>query len=444
MKVGWFVRGDIDGFFGLFVDNLLQLMLIAVLCGNVCGMPPELVYGRILPGAALSILFGNVFYAWQARKLAIRTGRTDVTALPYGINTVSLIAFVFLIIAPIYFETKDPNLAWQAGLFACLASALLECAGAFVGDWLRRHTPRAALLSSLAGIAITFISMGFVFQIFAMPAIAIVPALLVIFVYGGQIKLPLGLPGGFIAVALGVAMGWILRWSGYPYFQPLQEPYQFAVHFPKTTFSDMIAFLTNGQGWKYFSVIFPMALFNVIGSLQNLESAEAAGDRYDTRSSLLVNGFGSIVAASLGNPFPTTIYIGHPGWKAMGARWGYSILNGAVITVLCLIGGVTLVLKSCADGSDDRYSALDRHHNHGPGVPGSAQKTQCGCGARTDAGARGVGAAAHRNDPAQGRLQPVRCGTEIWRRPLRLWHHLAEPGFHAHVHDSLSNDGVCG
>jgi AGZA family xanthine/uracil permease-like MFS transporter len=345
MQPGWFVRGDIDGFCGLFVDNLLQLMLIAVLCGQVCGMPPELVYGRILPGAALSILFGNAFYTWQARRLAIRTGRQDVTALPYGINTVSLIAYVFLIIAPIYFETRDPNLAWQAGLFACLASAVLECVGAFVGDWLRRHTPRAALLSSLAGIAITFIAMGFVFQIFAMPAIAVVPALLVIMVYGGQVKLPLGLPGGFIAVLLGVALGWGLRWVGYPYFQPLAEPYQFAVYWPTPVLADMLAFLINGEGWKYFSVILPMALFNVIGSLQNLESAEAAGDRYDTRSSLLVNGAGSLVAASLGNPFPTTIYIGHPGWKAMGARWGYSLLNGVVITLLCLIGGVTLVLK---------------------------------------------------------------------------------------------------
>jgi AGZA family xanthine/uracil permease-like MFS transporter len=308
-------------------------------------MPHDIIYGKILPGAALSILFGNAFYAWQARKLAIRTGRTDVTALPYGINTVSLIAYVFLIIAPIYFETRNPTLAWQAGLFACLASALLECVGAFLGDWLRRHTPRAALLSSLAGIALTFISMGFVFQIFAMPAIALVPALLVIIVYGGQIRLPLRLPGGLVAVALGVAMGWILRWAGYPYFQPLQEPYRFAVHIPEPTFSDMFAFLWNGQGWKYFSVIFPMALFNVVGSLQNLASAEAAGDRYDTRSSLLVNGAGSIVAACLGNPFPTTIYIGHPGWKAMGARWAYSILNGTVITILCLIGGVGLVLK---------------------------------------------------------------------------------------------------
>jgi len=88
-----------------------------------------------------------------------------------------------------------------------------------------------------------------------------------------------------------------------------------------------------------------MALFNVIGSLQNLESAEAAGDRFETRSSLLANGAGSLVAALLGNPFPTTIYIGHPGWKAMGARSGYSMLNGVVITCLCMIGGVTLVLK---------------------------------------------------------------------------------------------------
>jgi AGZA family xanthine/uracil permease-like MFS transporter len=345
MKVGWFVRGDIDGFFGLFVDNLLQLMLIAVLCVNVCGMPSELVFGSILPGAALSILFGNLFYAWQARRLAIRTGRSDVTALPYGINTVSLIAFIFLIIAPIYFETKDPRLAWQAGLFACLVSAVLECLGAFFGGWLRAHTPRAALLSSLAGIAITFIAMGFVFQIFAMPLVAVVPALFVILVYGGQVRLPLGLPGGFVAVALGMLLGWLLRLAGYPFFQPLQEPYHFALHLPRTSVGDMLVFLTNGQGWKYFSVIFPMALFNLIGSLQNLESAEAAGDTYDTRSSLLVNGCGSIVAAALGNPFPTTIYIGHPGWKAMGARWGYSVLNGVVITLLCLIGGITLVLK---------------------------------------------------------------------------------------------------
>ncbi len=63
--------------------------------------------------------------------------------------------------------------------------------------------------------------MGFMFQIFAMPAIVVGPALFVIIVYGGQIKLPLGLPGGFIVVVvLGVALCWLQRWFGRPYFQP--------------------------------------------------------------------------------------------------------------------------------------------------------------------------------------------------------------------------------
>ena len=91
------------------------------------------------------------------------------------------------------------------------------------------------------------------------------------------------------------------------------------------------------------SVIIPMGLFNLIGSLQNIESAEAGGDRYGTRSSLAANGVGSICAALFGSCFPTTIYIGHPGWKALGARAGYSTLNGLIVTVICLTGAVELI-----------------------------------------------------------------------------------------------------
>src|SRR5438105_7802931 len=151
----WFVRGDIDGFFGLFVDNLLQLLLILTLCPVACGLPTEFVVGTILPGAALSIAAGNFFYAWQARRLARKQTRDDVTALPFGINTVSLVAFIFLIMAPVYRESGDARLAWRVGLFACLLNGLMEMAGAFVGDLVRRVTPRAALPSSLAGIPIT-------------------------------------------------------------------------------------------------------------------------------------------------------------------------------------------------------------------------------------------------------------------------------------------------
>ena len=71
----------------------------------------------------------------------------------------------------------------------------MEIAGAFVGDWLRRHTPRAALLCALAGIALTFISMGFIFQIFSAPAIALIPMMIILIAYASRVKMPLGLPG---------------------------------------------------------------------------------------------------------------------------------------------------------------------------------------------------------------------------------------------------------
>lgn len=345
MPNNWLVRGDLDGFFGLFLDNLLQLMVISVLGSTICGFPPELINGQILPGAALSILVGNLFYSWQARRLARQTGRADVTALPYGINTPSVIAFIFLIMGPVYQQTGNSRLAWQAGLLACFLSGLMEIVGAFCGDWLRRHTPRAALLSALAGVAVTLIAMGFVFQLFANPLIGFLPMMLILVGYASRLKLPFGLPIGFTAVFLGAAIGWILHFAGHDSFHPSMQPVALRFYPFHPALHDLMVALNSRQGWGFLAVIFPMALFTVIGSLQNLESAEAAGDRYPTRSSLLANGVGTLCAACFGSSFPTTIYIGHPGWKAMGARAGYSAANGVVIGALCLSGGVGLVLR---------------------------------------------------------------------------------------------------
>lgn len=341
MKARWFVRGDLDGFFGLFVDNLLQLMLVVVLSGSVCGLPSSLVVGRILPGAAISILLGNLFYAWQAH----RTGRADATALPFGINTPSLLAFVLLVMRPVYEETHDATLTWHVGLSACVVSGLFEAAGAFAGDWLRRSTPRAALLSALAGIALTFISMGFVFQIFAHPWIALFPTLLLLGVYGSRSRLPLGLPGGLVAIGTGTAIAWLVHGISPGVFEPPRESIALAFHPPVPVLGDTFALASDPRGYKAMAVVLPMGLFNVIGSLQNLESAEAAGDRYPTMPSLLANGIATLAAACFGSPFPTTIYIGHPAWKAMGARRGYSILNGIAVTAICLLGATPLVLR---------------------------------------------------------------------------------------------------
>src|SRR5690554_5043653 len=106
-----FTQGDVDGFFGLAIDNLIQFLLILGLCTQVLGFPTALVLETVLPGAALSIVVGNFFYAWQSQQLSARTGRRDVTALPYGINTVSLFAFVFLVMLPVKLAARNEGLA---------------------------------------------------------------------------------------------------------------------------------------------------------------------------------------------------------------------------------------------------------------------------------------------------------------------------------------------
>jgi adenine/guanine/hypoxanthine permease len=335
----WFVRKDLDGFFGLMIDNLIQLILIVTLCRELIRLPDEYIFGKILPGAAISILVGNFFYAWQARQLARETGREDVTALPYGINTVSLFAFVFFIMLPIVQETKDPVWAWKVGLVACFFNGVIEIAAAFIAESVRRVTPRAALLSALAGIAITFIAMDFTFKIFAQPLVAMIPMGLIFVAYFSHQKLPLGLPGGLVAIAIGTALGWLL---GTMNGKALSVNYALAL--PAFTGRSLWEALTHPAFLNYFSVIFPMGIFNVVGSLQNIESAEAAGDRFRTFPSLMANGIGSVVAALFGSVFPTTIYIGHPGWKRLGARSGYSALNGIFISVLCLTGTIQTVL----------------------------------------------------------------------------------------------------
>lgn len=340
----WFVRRDLDGFFGLALDNLIQILLIVDLCNVVLGFSAELIYGRILPGVALSLIVGNVYYSVLAYRQGQKEQRDDLTALPYGINTVSLFAYVFLVMLPVKFAAiakgvppeQAAELAWKAGLVACFGSGLIELVGAWFGDTLRRVAPRAALLSTLGGIALTFIAIGFLFRTYAYPVVGLVPLGVIFLTYFGQVRF--GLPGGLLAVILGTALCWLtgLRSWDAAQFQTAMAPLGF--YGPR---------LWLGELWQsgqvlvdYLSIILPMGLFNLVGSIQNLESAEAAGDRYPATPCLAANGIGTIIAAFSGSCFPTTIYIGHPGWKTMGARIGYSWLNGLVMGLLCLTGAV--------------------------------------------------------------------------------------------------------
>ena len=338
----WFVAGDLDGFLGLGLDNLIQILLILGLCRGVLGYPDTLLLGTILPATGISLLVGNGAYAVQAYRLARLEGRSDRTALPYGINTVSLFAYVFLVMLPVKLaalaagldEAAAVQLSWQAGLVACLGSGLIEASGAFCAQLLRRWLPRAALLSTLAGIALGYIALGFLLRTYAQPVVGLTVLAVILATYYGRLQLPI--PGGLLAVLVGMALAW---GTGLIKLDPQtwsNQVAQVGLQLPHLELGAL--WQARGQLVPWLGVIVPMGLFNLLGSLQNIESAEAAGDRYPVRSSMLINGIGTIAAAALGSCFPTTIYIGHPGWKAMGARIGYSWLNGVVMAIACLLG----------------------------------------------------------------------------------------------------------
>ena len=339
--------GDLDGLLALGLNNLIQILLIISLCRGVLGFSDQLLFGRILPAAGISLLLGNVAYARQARLLAQREQRDDCTALPYGINTVSLFAFVFLVMLPVKLAALNAGLseadavtrAWQAGLMACLGSGLIETAGAFCAHSLRRWLPRAALLSTLAGIALGYIALGFLLRTYAHPLVCLSSLSVILLGYFARVRWPL--PTGLLALLIGMALAWSTGLLTADSTNWAQGVSVVGLHLPSLQLSALWQAREDLIPW--LGVIAPMGLFNLIGSLQNLESAEAAGDRYPTRASLLVDGIGTLSAAALGSCFPTTLYIGHPGFKALGARSAYSWLNGVVMASGCLLGLFGLV-----------------------------------------------------------------------------------------------------
>ncbi|HWA88188.1 MAG TPA: hypothetical protein VG710_18315 [Opitutus sp.] len=340
-----FVKGDIDGFLGLGLDNVVQILIIIGLCRGVLGFGDDLIYGTILPGIAVSFLVGNLLYARAALKLARETGRNDVCALPYGINTPIMIAYVFLVMKPakdaaVAMGAADPNrVAWQAGLVACCACGAIELAGSLVAERIRRLTPKESMIATLGGIGLALLSLGFLVESFAKPIVGIATLGVMFVLYFGKIKIGRGLPGIALAVVVGTGLSWLIGLA------PVGEHpgAHLGLALPHLAVADLWRGLTGHHLLGSLSVILPTGLLGALASLQNIESAEAAGDAYPVRPAMTINGLGSIAAACCGSAFPLSIYIGHPGWKAVGARAGYSTLNGLFVTVLCLTGGASLV-----------------------------------------------------------------------------------------------------
>jgi AGZA family xanthine/uracil permease-like MFS transporter len=342
----WWVPGDWNGFFGLFTNVLLNVIVLTTLCLYVVQLPPDTVYGRVLPALGIALPIGNLFYAWLAYKMAKESGRTDVTAMPYGPSVPHMFIVVLVVMLPTYLATKDPMIAYAAGLAWCFIIGVIVLLGCFVGPWIRKMTPRAAMLGTLAGISIAFISMRPAFQMWELPWIGFVCFAIVLIAWTGNIRLPGGIPGGLAAVIVGAAIGWIaaaLGWSDYMKGAEVGKAFeQFGLHLPWFS-ADVFRGLESIA--PLLATAIPLGIYNFTEAMNNVESASAAGDNYNLRKILAADGIGAIVGSMLGSPFPPAVYIGHPGWKSVGGRIGYSFATGIAIALVCFLGLTALLLN---------------------------------------------------------------------------------------------------
>lgn len=332
----WYKKEDTDAFFALFQNNIANFVIIAITMLGM-GFPASIVYGQVLPGAAVAVMVGNFYYAWSAARLARKEQRTDVTALSYGISTPVMFVFLFGVLLPAKQLTGDAALAWKIAVAACFISGAIEAAISIIGRWVQYHLPRAAMLGAVAGVALTFIAGEMLFKTLEMPIIGLVVLAIIIVGLIARVSMPFRLPTSLFAIVVGTLMAYLIGDADGARFSDAFSHLGFYPLLPNLAWFEGLGLLFTSM-LAVLTVVLPITLYNAIETMNNVEAMEAAGDKYDVRECQAVDGVGTMIGALFGGVFPTTVYIATVGAKWMGAGRGYSLLNGAVYAIATMFG----------------------------------------------------------------------------------------------------------
>src|SRR5699024_8561575 len=266
----WFVKEDIDGFFALFQNNLANFVVIAISLIGM-GYPSSIVYGKIIPGAAVSVLFGNFYYAHMAKKLAEKENRSDVTALSYGISTPIMFIYLFGIMAPALTLTNDPELAWKIGMAATFLGGVVETLGSFLGNFIRKYLPRAAMMGALAGVAFSVIGGQMFFHTFESPVIGMLSLVIILIGFFGKKAMPFKIPTSLFAIIIGTVMAYAL---GETSVSNLTAGFSSAGFYPPLPTLGMFEGVGHlfGPLVSLLAIIIPISIYNFIETLNNVEA----------------------------------------------------------------------------------------------------------------------------------------------------------------------------
>lgn len=334
--VPWFRRGDIGGISYAVTNNIVNYLIVISTLTGVLGWPNEIVFGYVVPGMSIGLMLGGFYYAWMGYKLSKKEGHPDVTALPSGVSTPAMFVILYGIIMPLSYSLEDPMLAWSAAMAACFIGGFVEFCGGFIGPWMKRHIPRAALLGTVAGIGFIWMATQGVFDIFGDPMVGL-PVLVVamIGVFGGYL-FPKKIPPLVVAILGGIVYALCLGRTSFDFSG-------IGFYFPNPATS--IQYMVNGFAIvvPYLTIIIPVEIYNFIETMDNVEAANAAGDNYNVREAQFADGICTMISALFGGVIPNTVWLGHAGLKKSSAGIGYSIVSGVLFGAAGIFGLFTFL-----------------------------------------------------------------------------------------------------
>jgi adenine/guanine/hypoxanthine permease len=354
----WAAPGDVNAFFGLMLDNVADMLLMVGLMAALFEFPTSFALRYMIPGTAIGVLVGDLLFFYLAVRLARRTGRDDITAMPLGLDTPSTFGMVLFVLGDAYLNSLknfdgDQHAAamhtWHIGICAIFVSGLFKLLCAVGSNWIRRVIPRAGLLGSLAAIAAVVISFLPLLEIFHSPLVGMVSLAIILTTLVANVRLPFRIPGALGALLVGATMYWLMEWyavrhlpAGEWMSEETVAAWQNAAEglFP-TEWLQVFTFRwlgALGDSLRYMPVVIPFALGTVVGGIDCTESAAAVGDEYDTGQVIGVEAIATLAAALCGGVIQTTPYIGHPAYKSMGGRAAYTLATALFVGAAGIVG----------------------------------------------------------------------------------------------------------
>jgi AGZA family xanthine/uracil permease-like MFS transporter len=236
-------------------------------------------------------------------------------------------------------------MTWYLGMATMVFIGIVKVVLSFCGAWVQRIVPRAGLLGSLAGVGLALIGFIPLVDIFGMPVVGMFSLGLVLYTLVARIPLPKKIPGLPAAVVVGTllyhacgVLGCGVS-AGASYAAPTWQ-FHFGLPVPTLDFIHGV-----GSALKYLPIAIPFAILTVVGGINVTESARVAGDEYSTRQILLGEAFSTLVAGLCGGVAQSCPYIGHPAYKRMGSRLGYTLLTGVFIGLGGVLGYVSFIVE---------------------------------------------------------------------------------------------------